>query len=62
MAHADDEQVTYGYESSRNISFSGKGEYLGVTWREWRAMSEEERTSLLTDTLWELAQVYVENE
>lgn len=60
--HADDEQVTYGYDSSRNVTFRGEGEELGVTWGEWRAMSQKERDDLLDQTVWELIDLYVEDE
>ncbi len=62
MAHADDEPVTYGYGSSANITFRGEGIELGVTWGEWRAMPERERNQLLNEKLWELAQIYIEDD
>lgn len=42
--HADDDEVLVGYESSHNISFHGKDDELGITWGEWRKLSEEQRT------------------
>jgi hypothetical protein len=60
--HADDDQVMVGYESSLNISFKGEGEELGYTWGQWRKMSEKARVDALTDYLWTLVDVYVENQ
>lgn len=60
--HADDEQVTVGYSASSNISFNGEGQELGFTWGEWRAMSEKQRTDELTNHLWTLVDLYVEDD
>jgi hypothetical protein len=60
--HADDDPVTVGFDSSRNISFNGEGEELGVTWGQWRAMSEEQRNATISDFVFELIDVFVEDD
>lgn len=60
--HADDDPVLFGYSSDENITFSGENQDSGLTWSEWRAMSEEERTEARTDFLWTIAEVYVEDD
>lgn len=56
--HNDDDPVTVGYSSSRNISFEGK-EQLGYTWGEWREMSEKEQDEAIQDYANDLIDVYV---
>jgi hypothetical protein len=60
--HNDDDPVMVGYASSKNISFrnsSSKGEELGVTWGEWREMTEKERDEVIEEYVNELVQVWV---
>lgn len=59
--HADDEPVTFSYESSHNITFHGEREELGYTWGDWRAMTPKERADVLNETLWSLAQVSIDD-
>jgi hypothetical protein len=58
--HEDDEPVMYGYSSSRNISMRGSDEELGVTWGEWREMSDKQRADAIQETVNELIDVWVE--
>lgn len=58
--HKDEEQVTFGYASSKNITFHGKGLELGVTWGEWREMSEKAQAETINEAVWELVDIWVE--
>lgn len=60
--HNDDDEVTVGYASSRNISFHGDGDFLGVTWGEWRKMSQKERDARLDEYVWDLVDVWIEDD
>lgn len=62
MAHADDDPVLVGFSSSRNASMHGKHEELGLTWGEWRAMTESERDDLMQEYVNELIDAHVERE
>lgn len=56
--HDDHEEVEVRYESSRNITFRGKGG-LGYTWGEWREMSRKEQDEAVTEWLYSLVDVSV---
>ena len=58
---ADKDQVKFGYESPRNVSFQGKDD-SGYTKAQWREMSEDERNQALQDYLNELVDVYVDED
>jgi hypothetical protein len=59
--HDDDEPVMFGYASNRNISFHGQEE-SGFTWGEWRQMSRDQQLEAMTETVWELVDLYVEDD
>lgn len=58
----DDLPATYGYSASSNITFRGRGCELGMTKGEWRALSEEKKDAILSEIVWELVEVFVEDE
>lgn len=62
MKNPDDKQVTVGYESSRNITFHDSGNELGYTWGEWRNLARKEQDEAIVQFLFELVDVYVEDE
>lgn len=59
--HDDNDPVLVGYDSSRNVTFNGQHEELGYTWGDWREMTQKERDDTLEQYLWELVDVYVED-
>jgi hypothetical protein len=60
--HADDEPVTVSYSASSNIKFHGSGEELGYTWGEWRMLSRKEQDDALTEFLFALVDVSIDEE
>lgn len=56
--HADHEEVEVRYASSRNITFNGT-DSLGITWGDWREMSEKERDNTVAEFLFNLVDVSV---
>lgn len=57
---ADDDEVTVSWSSSRNITFHQQEEELGITWGEWRALTEKQQTEILTEFLWTLVDLVVD--
>lgn len=62
MKHNDDDEVTVSYSSSRNISFHGEGESIGITWGDWREMSEKQRNEELDEFLYDLVDISVDDD
>lgn len=63
MKHNDDDPVMARYASSRNISFCSRGgEELGITWGEWREMSDREQSEILQEYMNELVDVWIEED
>lgn len=56
--HADHDEVEVEYSSSSNISFHGK-DSLGITWGDWREMSEKDRDDAVNEWLYNLVDVNV---
>lgn len=56
----DGDPVTVSWSSPRNITFHQDGEELGYTWGEWRDMTEKEKTEALTELLWSLVDLVVD--
>lgn len=48
--HNDDDPVILEYSSSTNISFHGETA-VGITWSEWREMSDTEKNEAITDVV-----------
>jgi hypothetical protein len=59
--NSDDREVVLGYASGKNISFRGKI-YPGYTWGVWRALSQKERDEAIEEELFELVDVWVEDD
>lgn len=59
--HEDNDDVILGYASSANITFRGEL-YVGYTWGEWREMSQKEKDEAVDEVLYELVDVWVEDD
>lgn len=57
----DDKPLYFTYESSRNVTFHGRDE-SGYTRGEWRGLSDEEKARALEEFLFELVDVYVDDD
>lgn len=62
--HNDDDPVMVGYSSSRNITFNSRNgaDELGITWGDWRRMSDDEKSEALAEYTSELVDVWVEDD
>ena len=61
MKHDDSDEVMVRYEASSNITFHGERS-IGITWGDWRGMSETDKNEALTDWLFDLVSVGVMDE
>ncbi|BAL87345.1 hypothetical protein AMIS_21250 [Actinoplanes missouriensis 431] len=62
--HADSDPVKVGYSSSRDAQFNSRNgaDELGYTWGEWRAMSRDQQADALTEYVFTLVDVWVEED
>ena len=61
--HHDDDPVMVSYSASSNISFrSQRPEELGPTWGEWREMTKEQQDEIWSEYLFNLVDVWVEED
>lgn len=57
----DEEQVVFGYASSKNVTFRGKVD-SGYTWAEWNDLDDRAKSEAMSDAANELVELWVEGE